>query len=357
MRSTFKNLKPYFSLVSEFPLHFVAAYSAALSCTLLLTLQPQLLKAFINEAQRGTSKNHLFAIILFMLSALLLAFVFDTVQVSMTKALQLKIENFWRVDFNNFFRGSDQALKEFATRRGIFGLTSFTLLVTLDILLVFTNIVVVCLFVGWESPIVGFLIFLLCGIGIYLTFLITLPLGRISKFKEHVKGEMLNERSSDHQRYSRVLNYLFKKEEMDFTLNTLIVLLRFSLLKVLPALILIYFVFGREFNSGQVASLFLYFSLLSQPFSRLTIILRDSIVLYNQNAIVRPHLETIIPLNEVKNLIPRGSVYLKNYTDHGNLFPIKSDELRITNQFDENIDFVFDYDSKSLGTYFQETKA
>ena len=117
--------KIYWSLVLKHPLYFINAYIAAIFTNYLLTLQPGFLKVFINEATKGSLKEHLLVITYFMIGALLLAFIFDTIQVSTSMLFKINIEK--KLRLIHFKYAKNRSLKDitFPIQRGIFGLTEF----------------------------------------------------------------------------------------------------------------------------------------------------------------------------------------------------------------------------------------
>ena len=154
-KSFIESILPYWKLVLRNPLYFANATLAALITNFLLTLQPGLLKVFINEAQKGADHNHLLTIIFFMLSALALAFLFDTIQVSTSHYFRLSIEQHLREVHYRFSR--NRALEEvgFPIQKGIFGLAQFSLLTSLELLIAIINLAIVILFIYFSNSLIS----------------------------------------------------------------------------------------------------------------------------------------------------------------------------------------------------------
>jgi hypothetical protein len=301
---------PYMKLVGQFPLHFSAAYISALICTSLLAVQPSLLKVFINEYNRGVSKEHLTSITLFMIAGLVLVFIFDTIEVSIGVVLRLKIENYLRKVHFYATRGETGPSVDMAIRRGIFGLTSFSLQVTLELLLVFSNFIIISLFLFYEAPHLAPIIFICALLGIYGSFFYGNSLGRIARYREIVKGRMIIQKDNE-DFFEESIQKLQKFEKRRFFIDTFLVFIRFSIFKVFPVIILFYFSFRNIDSIGSIASIFLYFGLLAQPYMRLTTLIKILNLSFKQTDLFRSDIEVGIIFDQLSQNFPFGLVSLK----------------------------------------------
>ena len=213
----FHRFKIYWSLVLKHPLYFINAYIAAIFTNYLLTLQPGFLKVFINEATKGSLKEHLLVITYFMIGALLLAFIFDTIQVSTSMLFKVSIEKKLRLIHFKYAR--NRSLKDigFPIQRGLFGLTEFCLLTSLDFLISVTNISIVLFFIFSSNPFIGGVVSFLVLTLLIFTFPTIKKLGNIAKEKEKLKTKCISEYSSTNvSTYEGYLNEIQKKESKRF---------------------------------------------------------------------------------------------------------------------------------------------
>ena len=183
----FHRFKIYWSLVLKHPLYFINAYIAAILTNYLLTLQPGFLKVFINDATKGSLKEHLLVITYFMIGALLLAFIFDTIQVSTSMLFKINIEKKLRLIHYRYAKNRSLKDISFPIQRGIFGLTEFCLLTSLDFLISITNIAIVLFFIFSSNPTIGAIVGFLVVTLLLATFPTIKKLGKISKEKEKIK--------------------------------------------------------------------------------------------------------------------------------------------------------------------------
>jgi len=301
--------KIYWSLVLKHPLYFINAYIAAIFTNYLLTLQPGFLKVFINEATKGSLKEHLLVITYFMIGALVLAFIFDTIQVSTSMLFKVSIEKKLRLIHFKYAR--NRSLKDitFPIQRGIYGLTEFCLLTSLDFLISITNISIVLFFIFSSNPIIGGGVGLLVSVLLIATFPTIKRLGKISKEKEKLKTKCIAEyEGSTTSVYEGHLNEIQSKESKRFKHDTVLVFSSFLIFKLTPAFILFAYIFQKNNDYGELASLFLYFGLLYGPYKKMTSIIRQSTLFFTQAELFKDDIEQAIKIDKILKKIPKGIV-------------------------------------------------
>jgi ABC-type multidrug transport system fused ATPase/permease subunit len=301
-------LRDFIALTLNFPLQLFAAFISGIISTLLLTVQPVLIKTFINESTRGVDGRHLVTLLIFMGLSLLLAFVFDTIKVSMETVLKLKIENELRSSFHEHFSSCSKEKYDFAVRRGLFSLGNFSFLLSFTLPMALVNIIVILVFISLESFSMGILTSLLCIGSFILNYYVSKRLGGISSFKEEIKTQMIQDQSADLFKYRGLINQLQKKEGSRFLWSTLLFLNQYSLFKFVPLLVLMVFISSSSLNPGSIAGLFLFFGLLIRPYQLLSLALQDLLVLYHQNEFIREEARLCMPLKKLKKSIPYGRV-------------------------------------------------
>ena len=346
-------LRDFISLTLSFPLQLFAAFVSGILSTLLLTIQPVFIKTFINESARGVEASHLKALLLFMGLSLALAFIFDTIKVSMETVLKLKIENELRTGFHYFFSGCSKEKYDFAVRRGLFSMANFSFLLSFSLPMALVNIIVILIFIGFESPIMGLVTFLLCLASFFLNYYVSKELGSISKYKEDVKTSMIKTQAQNQQNHNSLVGELQAKEGSRFLWSTLLFLNQYSLFKIVPLVILLVLLSGNDLNSGSIAGLFLYFGLLIRPYQLLSLALQDLLVLYHQNEFIREEARLCMPLKTLQAKVPFGVVKIQGSNINEELAPINHGET--TFYFNENTgespkttDFIYDLSSKKL---------
>jgi len=301
-----KKIRPYWRLIYSYPLHFLAAYFAAMICNFLLTLQPGFVRVFINEANRGVEKNHLVFISLFMILAMGLAFIFDTLQVTIALEFKLKVEKSLRYIHQRYCQYHSTRQINLTIQKGIFGLVELTVLSSLELLLVISNIVMISFFMLFEDRNLGLIVFALLFLGVISNLYLTRPLGRIAKFKEILKGRMIKNFQKDESKFSQSIMQLQKFEHKRFLLDTFFVFVSFTIFKLVPSFILITVALYLEKSVGSIASLFLYFNLLHKPFLRLMLITKQVVLYYSQSSLFRDGIEAGLTYESTLHSFPYG---------------------------------------------------
>ncbi|MCO4793822.1 MAG: ABC transporter ATP-binding protein [Bacteriovoracaceae bacterium] len=304
----YKNLKRYWQIVFSHPLHFFAAYIAALLCNFLLTLQPGFVKVFINEASRGVDRSHLVSIALYMALALVLAFVFDTLQVTTSLAFKLKVEQILRDIHHRHCKYHSQGQINLTVQKGIFGLMEFTIITSLEAVLVISSILMVTIFMIFEDKYMGGTVFFFVSLGVIINLKITQPLGRIARFKEVVKARMIKKFKQSDEQFEHSISRLQKYEYKRFFLDTIFVFSSFATFRLLPSVILIAVALYMEKSIGGIASLFLYFNLLHKPYIRLITLVKQAVLYYSQASLFRDGLEAGLDYENYLGKLPFGLV-------------------------------------------------
>lgn len=308
-RSFLKKISPYWRLAFRNPLFFANATIAALITNFLLTLQPGLLKVFINEAQRGADHAHLFNIVAFMLAALALAFLFDTIQVSTSHYFRLSIEQYLREVHYRFSNNRDVEEISFPIQKGIFGLAQFSLLTSLELLIAIINLIIVILFIYFSNTFISLVITSLLIVFALISLIPIKVVGNISKQKERDMNDCISIFNTSTR--IKYLEQLYKIQSHDgklFLHETLLVFMSFTIFKVLPTLILIYFLKNDPNNIGEMASYFLYFSLLHGPYKKLIKIIKQSSQFFSQAEIFREDIENSLNIDIALKGISHGFI-------------------------------------------------
>ena len=305
----FHQILPYWRLVFRYPLYFLNAAIAALFTNMLLTLQPGLLKVFINEAKRGVSEQQLLTIVFFMLSALFLAFLFETIQVSTAHYFKLSIENYLRQIHYKYSKNRDIKEIGFPIQKGIYGLTQFSLLTSLELIIALINLSIVVIFIYFSNAFISLVITLLLFLAAIISIKPIFKIGKISKQKENDKKDCIpifNSNSTN--RYLIQLTKIQSQDGKLFLLETSLVFISFTLFKVLPTLILIYFLKNDPGNIGEMASYFLYFTLLRNPYNKLILIIKQSTQFFSQAELFKDDIEHALRMDNALSGISHGII-------------------------------------------------
>jgi ABC-type multidrug transport system fused ATPase/permease subunit len=364
----FHRFKIYWSLVLKHPLYFINAYIAAILTNYLLTLQPGFLKVFINEATKGSLKEHLLVITYFMIGALLLAFIFDTIQVSTSMLFKINIEKKLRLIHYRYAKNRSLKDISFPIQRGIFGLTEFCLLTSLDFLISITNIAIVLFFIFSSNPTIGAIVGFLVVTLLLATFPTIKKLGKISKEKEKIKTKCIAEyESSNISSYEKYLNDIQRKESKRFKHDTVLVFSSFLIFKLTPSFILFAYIFQKNNNYGELASLFLYFGLLYGPYKKMTSIIKQSTLFFTQAEIFKDDIEQAIKIDKILKKLPTGVVCIIDEcfpsSNHNEQVSNSTKELKTfrSNNFEDisKSDFVLTQDLRLMTTpkYLLEKKS
>lgn len=304
----YKSLKRYWKIVFAHPLDFFLAYIASMICNFLLTLQPAFVKVYINEATRGVEKNHLVIIASFMIVALVLAFFFDTLQVTASITFKLKVEQVLRSLHQKYSQYQASEKNSLVIQRGIHALTEFTVLTSLELLLVVSNIIMVMFFLIVEDQITGLCVLGLLLLNIFVNIKLTKPIGRIASYKENIKTLMVKKFSISPYFFERMIGRLQFFEFKRFFLDTIFIFSSFSTFRLMPAIILLILALFSEKSVGSIASLFLYFNLLHKPYLRLINLLKQAVLYYSQTSLYRDSLEAALDYEHTVRDLPFGLV-------------------------------------------------
>lgn len=309
-------IKIYWNLALEHPLFFFNAYLSAVITSYLLALQPKFLKVFINEATRGVLDSHLFYIAIFMLASLFLAFLFDTIQVTTSMVFRVAIEKKLRMLHYKYSKNRDLKDASFPIQRGIFGLTEFTLMTSLELMVSLTNIAIVLYFIFTSSQMIGVVVLLMVISLISVTFPLIKKIGNISKKKEEIKSMLLSSfNHPDENVYEDLLNKIEYLENIRFRMETVLVFSKFFIFKVSPTLIIFYYIFTNTKDFGELASMFLYFAILHQPITKLIGIIKQSVSFFSQAEIFKDEIEDAIIIEKKLLDIPYGLVCIEASLD------------------------------------------
>lgn len=304
-----QRFKIYWSLVYKKPLYLLNAFLAAILTNYLLTLQPGLLKIFIREATKGEDTEHLFKIAYFMIAALFLAFIFDTIEVTTSMLFRVNIEKKLRLIHYKYSIKRELKDISFPLQQGILGLTKFTLLSSLDLYVSLTNIVIVLYFIFTSDPIIGGIVALIVLILVIFSIPTIRGLGKISKNNEKLKTSCLQTFSkTDVPSYNDKLIKMQREEVKRFKNDTILVLSNFLIFKITPTIILFSYIYQKSTDFGELASLFLYFGLLFKPYKKLMKIIRHSTLFFTQAELFKDDIEHAIKTDEVLSSIPKGLV-------------------------------------------------
>ena len=244
-----------------------------------------------------------------MISALALAFIFDTIQVSTSMLFKVNIEK--KLRSIHFKYAKNRKLKDitFPIQRGLYGLTEFSLLTSLDLLISLTNIGIVLFFIFSSNPLIGSVVGALVLVLIFATFPAIKKLGEISKEKEKIKSKcLIDYETASLDDYDKNLQLIQQKETSRFTFDTILVFSSFLIFKLTPAFILFAYIFQKNNNYGELASLFLYFGLLYGPYKKLISIIRQSTLFFTQAEIFKDDIERAIKIDKKVKKIPRGII-------------------------------------------------
>ena len=173
----------------------------------------------------------------------------------------------------------------------IFGLMEFTIITSLEAILVVSNILMITIFMIYEDTKMGAMVLILVAVGLFINYKITSPLGRITRLKELVKIKMANFFDIPEESFHHSIGRLQKYEYKRFFLDTIFVFSSFATFRMLPAFILIGVAVSQEKNIGSIASLFLYFNLLHKPYIRLISLYKQAVLYYSQTSLIRNGLE------------------------------------------------------------------
>ena len=341
-----KKIKIYWSLALKHPLYFFNAYLAAVLTNYLLTLQPGFLKVFINQGTNGATRDHLLVITFFMMGSLALAFIFDTIEVSTSTLFKVTIEKKLRTLHYKYSKRRDMSDISFPIQRGIFGLTEFTLLTSLDLLISITNLIIVLAFIFNSNQLIGSVAGVLIFTLLFMIFPKIKKLGNISKEKEKIKIDCIeNFHQFSEEEYEKNLIKMQKNEASRFSIETLLVFSNFFIFKLTPALILFSFIFEKNSDYGELASLFLYFGLLYQPYKNTTKIIKRATLFFTQAEIFKDDIERAILIDKKIKFLPKGliCIYNKNVksNDHKKINALKESSKKERATFQSsNIDEI-----------------
>lgn len=307
-------LKIYWSLALEHPLYFLNAYFSAVITSFLLAMQPNFLKVFINEASRGVTRNHLIFIAGFMLASLFLAFFFDTIQVTTSVVFRLAIEKKIRILHFRFATKRNTNDISFPIQRGIFGLTEFTLMTSLELLVSLTNVVIVLYFIFESNKLIGGFVGVLFLFLVSGTFPLLKKIGATSKTKEEIKKNFLDQfNKSNDKKYGELLDKIGVAEIDRFKLESILVFSKFFVFKVTPTLIIFYYILTNVNDYGELASMFLYFGILYQPVTKLIEIIKQSLSFFSQAEIFKDEIEKAILIEKKLEILPYGLVCIQEH--------------------------------------------
>ena len=97
-----------------------------------------------------------------------------------------------------------------------------------------------------------------------------------------------------------------KNECSRFSIETLLVFSNFFIFKLTPAFILFSFIFEKNSDYGELASLFLYFGLLYLPYKNTTKIIKRSTLFFTQAEIFKDDIERAILIDKKIKFLPRA---------------------------------------------------
>lgn len=333
----FKKLFPYWRIIFLYPLHFLAAFVSAMISTFLLALQPGFVRVFIDEASRGVSKQHLVTIACFMLFALILAYIFEVIQVAISLEFRINIQRYIRKIHYKYCQYFSSRQNELAIQKGITNLTELTILSSLEFAIVLFSLLMITSFMLFENTVLGIIVLMLLTIGAIINIYLTRPLGKISYFKELSKVRMTDYfQAPNENKYDRLI-YIFQKfEHKRFILDSIFIFCSFFIFKVFPAIILIVISLSLKEDIGSIASLFLYFNLLHRPYFRFITLIKQIVLLYSQGQIYRSGIETGFFYEENLTKFPKGIFFASKNNDAGKVINEENTNDCVVYQDDES---------------------
>lgn len=310
MRGALKALAPFVRLVAAYPLHLAAALLAAVIAEALLTIQPQLLSGFIDSMNGGVPKRALWAFPAFMASAAVLAYAFDFISVAIRYALERGLERELKDVYLEVADKGRAEVVQYSMWSGIGKLSDLALAVTVDFCLVVSRIAIILAFLSFGHPGLGLAALAGVVLGTAATVATTTRLGRISKTIEFGTGRSVSfALASALASARRALRRVYALDERLFALKSVNVAISFTLFRVLPIGVVAWSLAGAELSLGDLASVFLYVSMLRGPYLDLIALLQESIVSLSESGLFREELERGLALRDSLRSVPVGLVW------------------------------------------------
>ena len=205
----------------------------------------------------------------------------------------------------------------FPIQKGIFGLTEFTLMTSIEILISMTNIIIVLFFIFNSNSLIGGIVSFMVLILLLVVFPVIVKLGSISKEKEELKNYCLSLFNSNKNiEYLNTLEEIQVKEKKRFWYDTILVFCNFFIFKLTPTFIIFYYIYNDSNKYGELASMFLYFAILYGPISNLIKIVKQSTQFFSQATIFKDDIERAIKIESKLNSIPFGLVCIERKNDN-----------------------------------------
>ena len=303
-------LGPFVRLVAAFPMHLAAAFLAAVLAEGLLTIQPQLLRGFIDSVTSGLPQSALWSFPSFMIAAAALAFAFDFLSVAIRYALERDLEKRLKEIYLDVADKSRAEVVQFSLWSGVAKLSQLALAVTLDFALVLSRIAIILAFLSAGHPALAAAALAALSIGTLATLATTRRIGRISKTIGFGTGRTVSfALASSPGSARREMARVYALDRRLFALRSANVAVSFLLFRVLPVAVIAWKLSGASLTLGELASVFLYVSMLRGPYLDLNALLQESMVSLSESGLFREELQRALALREATQGLPAGLLW------------------------------------------------
>ncbi|MBI4346133.1 MAG: ABC transporter ATP-binding protein [Elusimicrobia bacterium] len=310
MRKALAALAPFVRLVAAFPMHLIAAFLAAVLAEALLTIQPQLLRGFIDSTTAGLPAAQLWAFPAFMAASAVLAYAFDFLSVAIRYALERDLERSLKELYLDIADRGRAEVVQFSLWSGVAKLSQLALAVTLDFALVLSRIAIILVFLSAGQPVLAAGALVALAVGTIATIATTGRIGRISKTIGFGTGRTVSAAlGSSLLSARRELGRVYALDRRLFALKSLNVAVSFAMFRVLPVGVIAWKVAGADISLGELASIFLYVSMLRVPYLDLNALLQESLTSLSESALFREELERGLAVRQAAERVGAGLVW------------------------------------------------
>lgn len=310
MKRSWEALGPFIRLVAAFPLHLAAAFVAAVVAEALLTIQPQLLRGFIDSVGAGLQREALWSFPAFMAAAAVLAYAFDFLSVAIRYALERDLEKRLKETYLDVADKSRAEVVQFSLWTGVAKLSQLALAVTLDFALVLSRIGIILVFLSLGHPALAAAALAALVAGTLATLATTGRIGRISKTIGFGTGRTVSlALGSSPGSARREMSRVYALDRRLFALRSVNVAVSFVLFRVLPVAVIAWKLAGAPLSLGELASVFLYVSMLRGPYLDLNALLQESMVSLSESGLFGEELRRGLALREATERLPAGLLW------------------------------------------------
>lgn len=326
MIASFKELKPYLVLLRDNPLLVAAIIFSSLLSMLFVSLQPMLIKTFLNGVSDKAGSEFLAIVVTFILVGVIIGYIFDFVAVGLRFLLELNFnQSLYRV-FSQSSLGLSEEAFEFSMTDGLPRITESVLKISLDLFFQFFNLVLISFFLFLESKVLGIASIVFFIIGQLVSLGIVSSVSRFSRFEVKAKEKLIRSLRSSKP---ITLTFSFFRYYLNmFGLNSTIFFISYFLFQVLPVIFLFFYLKLQFLSVGSITSVLIYIGMLAVPYNKIVEIFKYVNTSVVVTRFIRKDLEYYLALLDETENIDRGLILLpqddEGSTKHSVGIPVKT---------------------------------